>query len=243
MVDDVGGLFWLVLAPVGAELVRTNSLRRRTHTRPHPHKEQIVSTVVEVYADITCPFTHVGWQRFVEGRAAVGRPDLTLRVRPWPLELVNGKPLGADFVAEEIEEIRPQVAEHLFLGFDTASFPSSTLAAHALAEAAYDLGLDVGESVSLELRKLLFEEGADVSDAVELAALDARHNIVTAKSTNDVIDAYQTGITRGVKGSPHFFVGSADFFCPGLDIQRDSDGHLHVTADPETFDRFFAAIE
>lgn len=201
-----------------------------------------MSTVVEVYADITCPFTHVGLRRFVEGRTAAGRMDVALRVRPWPLELVNGKPLAAPFVAEEIEEIRPQVAAELFGGFNASTFPSSTLALHALTESAYDVGLDVGERMSLEIRDLVFEQGVDASDPVELAALASRHEITPARSTHDVDDAYHAGITRRVKGSPHFFVGSSDFFCPGLDIRRDADGHLHVTANTEAFDHFLAAI-
>lgn len=48
--------------------------------------------VVEVFADITCPFTHVGLRRLVRHRESVGRNDVVLRVRAWPLELVNDEP-------------------------------------------------------------------------------------------------------------------------------------------------------
>jgi len=46
-------------------------------------------TVIEVFADVACPFTHVGLKSFVARRAGLGRDDVILRVRAWPLEIVN----------------------------------------------------------------------------------------------------------------------------------------------------------
>jgi hypothetical protein len=46
--------------------------------------------VVEVFADVSCPFAHVGLRRLVEQRDKLARDDIVLRVRAWPLELVNG---------------------------------------------------------------------------------------------------------------------------------------------------------
>jgi 2-hydroxychromene-2-carboxylate isomerase len=200
-----------------------------------------VPTIVEVYADITCPFTHVGLRRFVEQRSSAGRDDLKLRVRAWPLELVNGEPLDAHFVEDEIDEIRPQVAPLLFAGFDPATFPASSLTALALADAAYEHELDVGERVSLELRSLLFEEGTDVSDPSVLVEVARRHKVTAVPDSEKVLADYERGIRRGVQGSPHFFVGVSDFFCPGLDVRRDDEGHLRVTANPDSFDRFITA--
>ena len=53
---------------------------------------------LEVWADVTCPFTHVGLHRLVDERDRQGRDDLHLRVRAWPLELVNGVPMDAHAV-------------------------------------------------------------------------------------------------------------------------------------------------
>src|SRR5690348_5100333 len=92
--------------------------------------------VVEVFADIRCPFTHVGLRRLVEMRRKSGA-DFVLRVRAWPLELVNGEPLDPDFIAEEVEELQEQVAPDLFRGFDVAKFPGSSLPALRLAVRAY----------------------------------------------------------------------------------------------------------
>ena len=44
--------------------------------------------VVDVFADVRCPFAHVGLRRLVTRRKQLGA-QLLLRVRAWPLELVN----------------------------------------------------------------------------------------------------------------------------------------------------------
>ena len=92
-------------------------------------------TVIEVFADVGCPLTHVGLRRFVERRAELGRDDIVLHVRAWPLEIVNKRPLDPAFIAEEVGEIREQVAPDLFVGLGEASFPASSLPALALAAA------------------------------------------------------------------------------------------------------------
>ena len=79
--------------------------------------------LVEVFADVACPFTHVGLRRLVARRAALGRDDVVLRVRAWPLELVNGRPLAADAVAEEVVELTASVAP----GSSPASTPPASL--------------------------------------------------------------------------------------------------------------------
>ena len=61
--------------------------------------------IIDVYADIWCPFAHVGIRRVTDRRDALG-VDTRLRVRAWPLELVNGKPMDAAFIGEEVVEIR-----------------------------------------------------------------------------------------------------------------------------------------
>src|SRR3954464_13451066 len=47
---------------------------------------------IEVFADVACPFTHVGLCRLV-ARRRESNSDAVLWVRAWPLELVNGEPL------------------------------------------------------------------------------------------------------------------------------------------------------
>lgn len=196
--------------------------------------------VVEVFADVVCPFTHVGLRRFVQARAEAGATEVVLRVRAWPLELVNGEPLDADFVAEEIADLRAQVAGDLFTGFDPAAFPSSTIGLLGLVEVAYEQGLTTGESVSLALRDALFERGRPVADPAVLAAIAADHGITPpdAETAAALVEAsWAAGQERGVIGSPHFFLSDDSWFCPGLDIERQGH-HLHIEADEGPFREF-----
>ncbi len=196
-------------------------------------------TVVEVYADVACPFTHVGLRQFVERRAELGRSDVTLRVRAWPLEIVNSKPLDPHFIAEEVADIREQIAPTLFARFDEDSFPATSLPALTLAAAAYEKDLATGERLSLALRDLLFEQGVDIADADVLGRLAADHDVaLDLTDTASVLDDHAAGVTRGVIGSPHFFTPAGGFFCPSLDVHRDAGGHLRITADTLGFDRF-----
>jgi 2-hydroxychromene-2-carboxylate isomerase len=200
---------------------------------------QTASTVIEVFADVVCPFTHLGLRRFVEARAERGREDVVLWVRAWPLELVNGEPLAAGFVAEEVDDLRVQVAPDAFVGFTEATFPATSLPALELAAAAYRLGMAVGEAVSLELRDQLFEHGADLGDPSVLARVAAVHGVpYPVDAMPAVLADHAEGVERGVLGSPHYFTLAGGFFCPALDVHRDAAGHLHVTADPVAFDRF-----
>ena len=48
-----------------------------------------------------------------------------MRVRAWPLELVNGTPLDSAMIGEEVDELRAQVAPDLFTGFDLSGFPGT----------------------------------------------------------------------------------------------------------------------
>ena len=46
-----------------------------------------------------------------------------------------------------------------------------------------------------------------------------------------VLGDWQEGQRRGVLGSPHFFCGGADVFCPTLDISKDPVAGLSVVRD------------
>jgi predicted DsbA family dithiol-disulfide isomerase len=200
-------------------------------------------TVVEVFADIWCPFTHVGLRRLVEQRDRLGRDDVVFWVRAWPLELVNGVPLAGDFVGEEIDALRSVVAPDLFDDFDSTRFPSTTVPGLALAAAAYRRDNHDGETVSLALRTALFEEGRDISDPGELAAIARAHglDVPSVDDEQSVPDDWHEGERRGVVGSPYFFLGDQGFFCPTLNVTH-VDGHLEVTVDLDAFNAFLATI-
>ena len=197
-------------------------------------------TVIEVFADVACPFTHVGLLQFVERRNELGRHDVVLHVRSWPLEIVNGHPLDPHFIAEEIDDIRGQIAAPLFARFSEDAFPASSIPALELSAAAYEKDLATGEAVSLALRDLLFEQGVDIADPEVLGRLAAEHGVhADLTDTHRVVEEHAEGVERNVIGSPHFFTPAGSFFCPSLDVHRDDTGHLRITAD-SGFDQFVA---
>jgi predicted DsbA family dithiol-disulfide isomerase len=199
--------------------------------------------VVEVFADVTCPFTHVGLRRLVEERTRVERDDVVLRVRAWPLELVNDAPLTGSFVGEEIAGLRETVAPDLFEGFDPTHFPATTIPALTLVASAYRRGDRIGEAVSLALRTALFEEGRDIADRDELTSIARSVGVdVDDRSARaSVYDDWHDGQRRGVIGSPHFFVDGKASFCPTLDIER-VDGRLQIDFDREAYATFIESV-
>lgn len=214
---------------------------RRPRRVGTPFRYRVGVNVIQVYADVWCPFAHVGLHRVRQRRDEVGA-DAVLRVLPWPLELVNGKPMDAGFIGEEVDDIRSQVAPDLFQRFDAAAFPTTTLPVLALVEAAYEVDLATGERASLAVRDALFEQGRDVGDPAVLAELAAEFGVAAPTAAHDaaVLAAYDDGRARGVVGSPHFFTPDGAFFCPALDIRR-VDGHLQIQAKAGMFDDFLRA--
>ncbi len=195
-------------------------------------------TTIEVYADIWCPFTHVGLRRLVQRRAETGAP-FVLRVRAWPLELVNGAPMDAAFIADEVDDLRSQVAPDLFTDFRPDRFPDSTVPALALAESAYAVDPRRGERVSLALRDALFEQGRDIGRPDVLAEIADSEGLTLDDDDERVRASWESGQDRGVVGSPHFFTSGGGFFCPALHIER-VDGRLHIEPDEDAFEAFVA---
>jgi predicted DsbA family dithiol-disulfide isomerase len=198
---------------------------------------------IEVFADIVCPFAHVGLRRWVERRQQLGRDDVRLRVRAWPLEIVNGVPMDPGAMAHKVQELREQVAPDLFAGFDRHNFPVTTLPALALTHAAYRKDIITGESVALRLRTLLFDEGRNISQPEVLDGVARQFELprVTGEDTAAVLADHRVGVERGVIGSPFFFVAGRDgVFCPSLDVSRSGD-HLDIVFDQEHFDELTEA--
>ncbi len=198
---------------------------------------------LEVFADVRCPFTHVGLRRIVAQRNALGRDRPRLWVRAWPLELVNGEPLSVDLVSAEIEALRAEVAPDLFRSFAASTFAGTSLPALALASRAYAVSVDVGEAVSLDLRDEAFEAGRDVGDRDVIAAVAQRHGVgaPTARDHERVLGDWREGQQRGVVGSPYFIVDETGFFCPALSIAHGEDG-FRVRLDEAGLADFFAAV-
>jgi len=198
---------------------------------------------IEVFADVACPFAHVGLQRFRAFRAHQGQPGPRLRVRAWPLELINAAPFDGPEVALTIEALRAGVAPDLFTEFDADRFPATSIPAMASEAAAYRTGPEVGERFSLAVRRALFEGGLDVSKGSVLSQLREEHGVLEPIAADEeaVGTDLAEGRSREVTGSPHFFSDQGDFFCPSLEISRVPGG-LHVGFDVNGFQQFVTAV-
>jgi len=188
---------------------------------------------VEVFADVLCPFTHVGLHTLIDRRTERGQVEPLLRIRAWPLELVNGAPLDPRHIGAEVEALRASVRPDLFGGFSEAAFPGTSMAAFALTAAADRTGDPaVVEAVGMALRDAVFEQGLDIGKADQVAPIAERFGLepLDPEQTAAAVRAdWEEGKSRGVIGSPHFFTGDGgSWFCPALDISRDELGHFVV---------------
>lgn len=197
---------------------------------------------LEVFADVSCPFTHVGLVRFVRERERRGLTGPVLWVRPWPLELVNGEPLTGPGIGPKVAALRASVAPDLFAGFDAETFPSSTLPVLAAEAAAHRVDPVIGERFSLAVRDALFERGLDPTSPAVLDGLLADHGIDPGSlDPGEVLDGWREGRDRNVVGSPYFFTGSAGWFCPSLSIDHDDAGYA-ISVDVDGFEAFLTTV-
>lgn len=201
-------------------------------------------STLEVFADITCPFTHVGLKRVIEHIAEIDHP-VAVHVRAWPLEWVNGTGLDVDAVEMKAKALTEQLGVDDFTGLDHDQWPDTTIPALELAAAGYARDMETGLAVSVELRTALFEQGRNIADPEVLADIAARHDLALPEpgATAAVQADYDDGRSRGVSGSPHFFVGQDNFFCPALDLGHDADGNLTARLDVDGLAAFFARID
>jgi predicted DsbA family dithiol-disulfide isomerase len=194
----------------------------------------LVVTAVEVFADVLCPFTHVGLHTLIDRRAQRGLTTPRLRIRAWPLELVNGAPLDPHHIAGEASALRELVRPDLFSGFCAEDFPATSMAAFALTAAADRTGdVAIVEDVGMALRDAVFEKGLDIGRPDIVGTIAARFGLqpLDAVATAAAVRAdWDEGKRRGVVGSPHFFTGDGgSWFCPGLAISRDDVGNFVVS--------------
>ena len=203
-----------------------------------------MASTIEVFADITCPFTHVGLKQVVRHVADMDDP-IDIVVRAWPLEWVNGVPLDVDAVMIKAKALDEQLGVHDFAGLRADRWPATTIPALNLVASAYECDAATGLAMSLELRAALFEHGVDIGDSEELGRIAAAHDLAVpaTEPSNAVQRDYDDGKARRVQGSPHFFVGTDSFFCPALDLGKDSEGHLTARFDSAMLADFFARID
>ena len=185
-------------------------------------------SIIEAFADLWCPFAYVG---LLAAQRVIEELDLPvdLVLRSWPLELVNGEPLAEAKTHANAVALRASVAPDNFAGIDQWSFPVSTLQGLQLAAQVTRQRGSLGTELSMALRIALFEEGKDIGDLSVLQSIAQRFGVPFHEGDVQLVRAdLANGQAHGVKGSPHFFCGELDMFCPTLDLTRDQLGHLQV---------------
>jgi 2-hydroxychromene-2-carboxylate isomerase len=203
----------------------------------------MTTSVIEVYADVVCPFTHVGLHAFRAARAEAGRSTPILVVRAWPLELVNGAPLDGPTIAPKVAALRGSIARGLFVAFAPERFPRTSLPVLASAAAAYRQSPETGEQFSIAVRDALFEAGEDIADAdvLELVRRDLGVPAPNACDEQQVARDWAEGRRRGGRGSPHYFLpDGADYFCPLLEVEHRGN-ELEIRENEARFNEFIAA--
>jgi predicted DsbA family dithiol-disulfide isomerase len=196
--------------------------------------------IIEVFADIWCPFAHVGLRMIRDYRDTAGASETAIIVRSWPLELVNGAPMDPMKAKNNGDALREQVAPTAFSRINVDTFPSSTLDALTLIAKAYEIDLDLGEKAAFRVREALFEEGRDISNRVVLDELAQELGITdyVDPSHSAVHSDWKEGQARGVIGSPHFFHGSVGTFCPSLQMTREEATGLTINTDATRLQEF-----
>lgn len=191
--------------------------------------------LIEFFADIWCPFSYAGLTLVADELRTRHQHHVGLWVRSWPLEWGNGRRLDPRIVCEHSESLRDLVSLSLLTSCDCSKFPATTVPCLALVAQAYKSAPAIGESLSFTIRRALCEEGRNVPDPEVLAEI-ARMFGLTPPGPDDyatVVADWKEGRARGVQGSPHFFCGPVNVFCPSLNISVERGGaRKWISPDP-----------
>ena len=213
--------------------------------RDRVDRRVVVTPVLEVYADIWCPFAHVGLPAVLDDhRRRSDRGDVVIRVRAWPLELVNSGPMDQAKRSHTPSTCASRSRQRCSRTLRPSHSRRPTLDALALVERAYAIDGQLGERASFEVRDAMFEGGRDISDHGVLTDLGGRWGVgeISDDDRALVVQSWHDGQVHGVRGSPHFFSGDLESFCPSLRIRRiDPDHGAQIELDARRLDEFLDA--
>lgn len=177
-----------------------------------------MTTRVEIFSDIHCPWAAVTAHRLRAARDAAGL-DVVFDQRAWPLELVNGSGTPRHIVVQETAVLANHEPE-LFSAYRNDSWPSAFLPAFELVAAARRVhGLRAAEDVDYHLRLAFFRDSVDVSiragleealrEAAKASADIDVDAVLAAWDTEpvraDVLADYRRSQDLPIQGSPQVF--------------------------------------
>ncbi len=190
--------------------------------------------VIEVFADIWCPFAHVGLRAIEEQRARAGRTDVAIWVRAWPLELVNGVQLDPTVTWEHAEDLRDQVAAEPLQSPRCRPVPDFDPRGPGPGQPGLSdrpAGRRAGQLRPAGRAVRGGPGHLGPGDARVPGPRPRRCPCPTGRTGLPCVADWDEGQRRGVLGSPHFFCGDTDVFCPSLDITKDPVDGLSVVRD------------
>jgi len=201
-----------------------------------------MTTTVDVWSDIHCPWAYIAVHRLRRGRDAHGL-DVVFVPRAWPLEWVNHHGTPRAIVTTETAVLAGHEPD-LFTAFTGESWPSTFLPAFELVAVTRRLyGVRAAEDVDFALRQAFFRDGVDVSiqaglhEALVIASgLNA--DVVPADvedawlSTNpraDVAEDFRASAGLPIQGSPQiFWPDGSTTHNPGMTDHRWHGGLVHI---------------
>ena len=190
---------------------------------PDREHRRAPTTVVEVFADVSCPFAHVGLRVSSNTGRWCRRDDLVLRVRAWPLELVNGSPLDPAIDRDTCRRSSASRSHPISSAASTLdAFPESSL--DALGTGGGRLSKPAIASENGSAWRCAMPSSKRAATSVTRGTPSDRgrtgHRGSRPGCGRPVIADWEEGKRRGVRGSPEFFVKGRGYFCPTLDITR-----------------------
>lgn len=179
-----------------------------------------MSTLVEVWSDLHCPWATTTVHRLRAARDRLGL-DVVFDPRAWPLEWVNGRGTPRHIVEPETAVLANHEPD-LFSRFaywaskpGQISWPSTFLPAFELVAAARRVGgPSAAETVDAAVRRHFFTAGRDVSVRAELEACLEGEDVDTPAILRawerenvraDVVADYERSGTLPIQGSPQVF--------------------------------------
>jgi len=198
-----------------------------------------MTTTVDIWSDIHCPWALIAVHRLRTARAKHGL-DVTLAPRAWPLEWVNRRGTPRGIVVTETAALASHEPS-LFNAYTAGSWPSTFLPAFELVAATRRThGPPAAEDVDYALRLAFFRDSIDVSIEAGLRdALDIAHQLnadvrpdeamdawLHTTTRSDVVDQFRTSRTLPIQGSPQiFWPDGSTSHNPGMTDHR-WDGNL-----------------
>ncbi len=150
--------------------------------------------IIEIFADLACPWCYIGWHRLKQARARYASGETTLAWRPFQINPdlpAEGLPrrkylqlaYGSLARGEEVLSVARRTAreEGLPMDLDRAATTPNTLDAHRLVLLASELGCQ--EATLDRLYHAFFAEGRDLGDPQVLVELGAASGVDPAAFT------------------------------------------------------------